>query len=110
MIFLVNSFPWQFWFQNDLLFQEFSTGTGYIVIVIIKIIWNLWDSFWRLTIMETTEKKSLLLWTLTNMKDMQYVKSTMAGAKPIRHRAWKWSKDSSWDMLMLTSALLFKFK
>ncbi len=39
--------------------------------------------------METTEKKSLLLWTLTNMKDMQYVKSTMAGAKPIRPQSLK---------------------
>lgn len=38
--------------------------------------------------METTEKKSLLLWTLTNMKDTQYVKRTMAGEKPIRHRAY----------------------
>lgn len=40
-----------------------------------------------LTIMDTTEKKSLLLWTLTNIKDTQYVKRIMAGEKPIRHRA-----------------------
>lgn len=41
-----------------------------------------------LTIIETTEKKSLLLWTLVNMNDTQYVKRITAGPKPIRHSTW----------------------
>lgn len=39
-----------------------------------------------LTIMEMTEKKSLLLWTRVKPKENTYVKSIMAGLKPTIQR------------------------
>ncbi len=83
----------------------------YIVIVIIKIIWNLWDSFLKTHHHGDHWEEVPIALDSDEHEGYAVCEEYHGWSEANKTQSLKMEvKDSSWDMLMLTSALLFKFK